>query len=196
MQAPVLQSFQSCSLQSAASRAAFSRIFDPLGGPGPPKSAARSSRPACQTPPLHGAAHAELPLAVPACPACRLRAKPYWSTTNQRFPQDVEFATPPTRKPLFYPLSVLKPQGQMPPLPTESKTMGDPKIPWGAKTRFWEPPGKFQNRPRSPKIHFWGRTPYFLAVFFSSLFPDRLRDRFWVDFGRVRPLKIKLALRF
>ena len=45
-QPPVLQSFQSCSLQFAASMAAFSRIFDPLGRPGAPKSAAL---PGCQT---------------------------------------------------------------------------------------------------------------------------------------------------
>ena len=43
----ILQSLQSCRLQFAASMAAFSRIFDPLGRPGPEKSAARWSRLAC-----------------------------------------------------------------------------------------------------------------------------------------------------
>ena len=55
------------------------------------------------------------------------------------------------------------------------------------KTRFGRLPARLQNRPRGPKIHFWGSNPHFFDVFFGASFSDRLRDRFWVDFGRPEP---------
>ena len=56
---------------------------------------------ACQTPPLHGEAHAITALAVPACSACGLRAKLSWGGAKRRVCRIFVFATPPTRKPHF-----------------------------------------------------------------------------------------------
>ena len=86
-----------------------------------------------------------------------------------------------------------KPQPRPPGQDASLTPPADPKIPGGPKTRFGRPPAKFQNRTFRSKINFWGRPPAFFALFFRASFPKRSRDRFCVDLGRLRPLKIVLA---
>ena len=104
----ILQSFQSCSLQSTASMADFSRIFDPLGGSGlenPPR-ARRALRVGPRL--LHGEAHAILPLAMHACFACMLRAKLYGGTANPGGPAKRQIRSPSHAKTSILPLQVSK----------------------------------------------------------------------------------------
>ena len=129
----ILQSLQSCTLQFAASMAAFSRIFDRLGRPGAPKIR-RASRASCRRvqPHLHGEAHAALAFGNAGRSACSLGRSPIRGTTNRGYLEKCKFALPPMRKPPFYPPSVLKPHAQKRRPPKGRKDGGSP---WGSKNQ-------------------------------------------------------------
>ena len=158
-------------------------IFNPLGSPGLPKSAARLSRPACRITPLHGAAHAALPLAAHACLACMPRAKLYRGTTKQGFSQNAESALPPTRKQRFYLPKYSKPHGQNQPGTKSVKTRGGTGGPWaglGALLGFlWALLGHSEPHLERSKSPLGITSAAIFTKSHSDEPPDPILTRFW-----------------